>query len=204
VCGSGCIDPRIFDLGTSWRWVISFTTLPLYHRERVPGTNWIGGWVGPISGLDDVEKRKLLSLPGLELRSLLLSSPLGSRYTDCAISAPLIYIIELLVQWDYSISWIGNRYYTQTSTVVMPLPFVHCSIVFLLATKAGIVDFYLFEATSLISMMTRNRWNVHCAFQQTGAFVRCSWYNVMLTVFLSHEWLQSRFIHVSQFSGSCR
>jgi hypothetical protein len=28
--------------------------------ERAPGTHWIGGWVGPRAGLDDVEKRKLI------------------------------------------------------------------------------------------------------------------------------------------------
>jgi hypothetical protein len=37
--------------------------------ERAPGTHWIG-WVDARAGLDDVEKRKLLTLPGLELRSL--------------------------------------------------------------------------------------------------------------------------------------
>jgi hypothetical protein len=26
-------------------------------RERAFGTHWIGGWVGPRTGLDDVEKR---------------------------------------------------------------------------------------------------------------------------------------------------
>jgi hypothetical protein len=53
--------------------------------ERAPGTHWIGGWVGLRAGLDDVEKRKFLTLPGLELR------PLGRparRYTDCAVPAP--------------------------------------------------------------------------------------------------------------------
>jgi hypothetical protein len=30
----------------------------------------IGGWVDPRAGLDDVEKRKFLTLPGLELRPL--------------------------------------------------------------------------------------------------------------------------------------
>jgi hypothetical protein len=39
-------------------------------RERAPGTHWIGGWVGPRAGLDDVEKRKFLILPGLELRHI--------------------------------------------------------------------------------------------------------------------------------------
>jgi hypothetical protein len=39
--------------------------------ERVSGTHWIGGWV------DDLEKRKCLTLPVLELR--LLSPPSHSQ-----------------------------------------------------------------------------------------------------------------------------
>jgi hypothetical protein len=39
-------------------------------EERVPRTHWIGGWVGLRSSLGDVEKRKFLALPGLELRPL--------------------------------------------------------------------------------------------------------------------------------------
>jgi hypothetical protein len=38
--------------------------------ERAPGTHWIGGWVDPRAGLDDVEKRKFLTLLGFELRTL--------------------------------------------------------------------------------------------------------------------------------------
>jgi hypothetical protein len=38
--------------------------------ERGPRTHWIGGWVDPRAGLDDVEKRRFLTLPGLELRHL--------------------------------------------------------------------------------------------------------------------------------------
>jgi hypothetical protein len=38
--------------------------------ERGPCTHSIGGWVGPRNGLDDVEKRKFLTLPGLELRTI--------------------------------------------------------------------------------------------------------------------------------------
>jgi hypothetical protein len=38
--------------------------------ERAPGNHWVGGWVGPRTGLDDVEKRKFLTLPGLDLRTL--------------------------------------------------------------------------------------------------------------------------------------
>jgi hypothetical protein len=43
--------------------------------EGAPGPHWIGGWVDPRAGLDDVEKRKFLTLPGLELRSPQSSSP---------------------------------------------------------------------------------------------------------------------------------
>jgi hypothetical protein len=35
--------------------------------ERALGTHLIGGWVAPTTGLDDVVKRKFLTLPGLEL-----------------------------------------------------------------------------------------------------------------------------------------
>jgi hypothetical protein len=38
--------------------------------ERAPGTHWTGGWVSPRAGLDDMEKRKFLPQPGLELRPL--------------------------------------------------------------------------------------------------------------------------------------
>jgi hypothetical protein len=35
-------------------------------RERSPRTYWIGGWVGPKVGLDAVEKKKNLTLAGIE------------------------------------------------------------------------------------------------------------------------------------------
>jgi hypothetical protein len=35
-----------------------------------PCTHWIGDWVSPRDGLDDVEKRKFLTLPGFELQTL--------------------------------------------------------------------------------------------------------------------------------------
>jgi hypothetical protein len=36
--------------------------------EKVPGTFSVGGSVGSRAGLDDLEKRKFFTLPGLELR----------------------------------------------------------------------------------------------------------------------------------------
>jgi hypothetical protein len=50
--------------------VLSFSLLPLYFREKDPGIHLIGGWVDPRAGLDDLEKRKFLTLEGLELRPL--------------------------------------------------------------------------------------------------------------------------------------
>jgi hypothetical protein len=35
-------------------------------RERAPGTYWLGGSVDPRVGLDDMEKRKFLTLLGLK------------------------------------------------------------------------------------------------------------------------------------------
>jgi hypothetical protein len=45
--------------------MVSFAPRPLYPWGKSPGNQWIGGWVGPRAGLDDVEKRKFLTLPGI-------------------------------------------------------------------------------------------------------------------------------------------
>jgi hypothetical protein len=47
-------------------------------RERVPGTHWVGGWVGPRAVLDAVEKKKIPS----PLRESNLRTPIVQRYTD--------------------------------------------------------------------------------------------------------------------------
>jgi hypothetical protein len=39
-------------------------------RERATCTHWIGGWVDPRGSVDDMEKRKLMTISGLELRPL--------------------------------------------------------------------------------------------------------------------------------------
>jgi hypothetical protein len=48
--------------------------------ERASGTHWLGGWVGPRAGLDNVEKRKFLPLPRLELRPLCRPARIQSLY----------------------------------------------------------------------------------------------------------------------------
>jgi hypothetical protein len=48
--------------------------------KRAPGTHWIGGWVGHRAGLDDVQKGRCLTLPGLELRPLIRPARSQSLY----------------------------------------------------------------------------------------------------------------------------
>jgi hypothetical protein len=74
--------------------------------ERTPGTHWIGGWVDPRAGLDEVEKRKFLysnSEPSIV-------QPVASRYTDCAIPAPnikqCIIIIIIIIIIIYCKIWL--------------------------------------------------------------------------------------------------
>jgi hypothetical protein len=65
--GSRCIDPHFLDLGIvggEWSTSRPGRFIPV---ERAPGTHWIGGWMDLRAGLDDLEKRKFLTLPGLEL-----------------------------------------------------------------------------------------------------------------------------------------
>jgi hypothetical protein len=50
--------------------------------ERVPGTHCTGGWVGPRGGLDAVERKKILPLPGIELGpSLYCATPIPGKAT---------------------------------------------------------------------------------------------------------------------------
>jgi hypothetical protein len=53
---------------------VSLTSALVWGRctpgERAPLTHWIGGWVGPSTSLDDMEKWKFLPPLGLELRPL--------------------------------------------------------------------------------------------------------------------------------------
>jgi hypothetical protein len=49
VWGSGCIDPYFLDLGTTWRWVVSFTLRSLYTWENSPRYPLDGRLGGPQS-----------------------------------------------------------------------------------------------------------------------------------------------------------
>jgi hypothetical protein len=69
--GSGGIAPRIIH-GGEWS---ALRPGPFAPRERAPGNRWIGGWVGPIAGLDAVVKRKFLSQSGAQRYTAELSRP---------------------------------------------------------------------------------------------------------------------------------
>jgi hypothetical protein len=65
VWGSGGIAPTIHCQtrdGVDWSYSHPGRFTP---GERSPGTHCIGGWVGPTAGLDAVENRKTLPLPGI-------------------------------------------------------------------------------------------------------------------------------------------
>ena len=61
--------------------VVSAMFRLLYPWER-PGTQCIGGWMGPKTGLEECEKSR--PSPGFDPRTVQL---VASRYTDCAIPA---------------------------------------------------------------------------------------------------------------------
>ena len=61
-------------------WVVNATPRPLYLRER-PGTDRVGGWVGPRASLDECGK---FALSECDPRTV---QPVTSPYTDYAISA---------------------------------------------------------------------------------------------------------------------
>jgi hypothetical protein len=57
--------------------------------RRAPGIHWIGGWLDPRDGLEDTEKLKFLTPPGLELQTL--SHPDTQHHTlthTCTHSIP--------------------------------------------------------------------------------------------------------------------
>jgi hypothetical protein len=70
--------------------------------EGAPGNNWIGRWVCPRAGLDDVEKRKFLTLPGQELRPL--GSPARSQnYKTCNYYLIFCLFQDALIIYFYGV-----------------------------------------------------------------------------------------------------
>jgi hypothetical protein len=62
---------------TRWGWVVSVTPQPRFTPgERIPGTHWIGGWVGPRAGLDAGPRRNthLIEVQNISMRFKVLTA----------------------------------------------------------------------------------------------------------------------------------
>jgi hypothetical protein len=108
------VEPHFIDLGTSWRWVVSFTSRPLYPLEKGPwypldkrlgGPQGQSGWFGEEKILDPTRTRTPTSVV----------QPVVSRYTDCAIPAPYKVLRQtdikeyiLNTKWIYFASRYGD------------------------------------------------------------------------------------------------
>jgi hypothetical protein len=67
--GSGCIDPHFLDLDTSWRWVDSFTPLPLYPRRKSPRYPFDRSLGGPHSWSGRRGEEKILDPTGTQTQT---------------------------------------------------------------------------------------------------------------------------------------
>jgi hypothetical protein len=88
VCGNEGIAPRILNLGTRWRWVVSFKPRPLYPlgmSHRYPLDIRLGG-LQNLSGRGGDRKKKIPLLP---LRELNPSRPARSLVTKLTELVPL-------------------------------------------------------------------------------------------------------------------
>jgi hypothetical protein len=75
------------------------------HGERAPATHWIGGWVDPRASLDEVEKKKFLTLPVLELRPLGRPARSQSLYRlRYPGSSRLAFIIYMYLLYTFTVT----------------------------------------------------------------------------------------------------
>jgi hypothetical protein len=78
VFGRGGVTPRIFYLGTRWKWVVSFTPRPFYPQRNCPCSHWIGDWVGHSRSRRAGEEKNPQPLPGLQPPMI---HPIAQQYT---------------------------------------------------------------------------------------------------------------------------
>jgi hypothetical protein len=87
VCGSAYIDPHFLDLGTSWRWVVSFMLLPLYSRVKSPRYPLDRRLGGPQGQSGRRREDKLLDPHRYSNSDQSVVQSVDNRYTDWAIPA---------------------------------------------------------------------------------------------------------------------
>jgi hypothetical protein len=98
--------------------------------DRAHGTHWIGGLVGPRAGLDDVQKRKFLTLPGLEFRLLCRPARSQSLYQlrySCSIRFAVTE--EFIFSAISSLLLVAGPLFPEGKTARVqnwPLTFVYC------------------------------------------------------------------------------
>lgn len=100
---SGGIDPLNLNLGTRQRWEVTF-----WSGCFIPGTQWIGGQVGPEASLDILEKGEVSCLccelnPGLSTHNWLLNVGISGLkfkvHGDHTLCNP----------WSVSLKWLHSR-----------------------------------------------------------------------------------------------
>jgi hypothetical protein len=111
--GSCCIDSHIFDLGTSWRWVVNFTPWPFYFRgkspryplDRLGGPQSRSGRSGEEKILDPTgTPTPLLSIPYFFLFGYWgVESILGPLST--AATPGLLYMPQAILRMEKLVEW---------------------------------------------------------------------------------------------------
>jgi hypothetical protein len=91
---------------------------------KAPCTHWIGDRVDPRAGLDNVEKRKFLRLPGLELRPLSCPARSQSLYRlryrgccHCCVKFAKFFLLSIFKHFFKQISCLFHAYYTFHSSL---------------------------------------------------------------------------------------
>jgi hypothetical protein len=85
------------DLGTRWRWVVSFMPRSLYLGERASATHWIRGCAGPTAVLNNEANRRIFCPcwksnpdPSDGNQSLYRLSYIGSALSNCLLRLVLL------------------------------------------------------------------------------------------------------------------
>jgi hypothetical protein len=105
VWSSGCIDPHFLDLGTSWRWVVSFTPLPLYSQGKSPRYPLDRRLSEPQSRSGRFGEEKILDPTGTRTPNPQSSSPQPVAIPTTLPRRPRTYILVEICT-TYYVGWV--------------------------------------------------------------------------------------------------